>query len=141
VCPSQVRVGIEIPAFELRSRMMSRQPRSNMDASGSPSKRQLDGGIISSPSFARPRRAASVGPVEPLSFFPDHASPSGVALRSVEMLNLQRDAAPESRVIMSMTVQEYLRLMQVSASELATARSLGRDEGATAMERGATKAN
>ena len=33
-----------------------------------------------------------------------------------------------------MTVQEYHRLMQVLAAELAAARSLGRDEGATAME-------
>ena len=71
---------------------------------------------------------------EPLSYFPDHASPSDVALRSVEVLNLQCDAAPESRVSMSMTLQEYHRLMQVLAAELAAARSLGRDEGATAME-------
>ena len=39
VSPSPVRVGIDSPAFELRSRMESRQKRSNMDASGSPSKR------------------------------------------------------------------------------------------------------
>ena len=71
---------------------------------------------------------------EPLSYFPDQASPSDVALRSVEIVNLQRDAAPESRVSMSMTVQEYHRLMQVLAAELAAARSLERDEGATAME-------
>ena len=115
--------------------MESRQPRNNMDASGSPSKRQLDDGTVPSPSLVRPRRAASVGPVkEPLSYFPDHASPSDVALRSVEVLNLQRDAAPESRVSMSMTLQEYHRLMQVLAAELAAARSLGTDEGANAME-------
>ena len=42
VSQSPGRVGIDTPAFELRSRMESRQPRSNMDASGSPSKRQLD---------------------------------------------------------------------------------------------------
>ena len=64
----------------------------------------------------------------------DHASPSDLALRSVEVLNLQHDAAPESRVSMSMTLQEYQRLMQLPAAELAAARSLGRDEGATAME-------
>jgi hypothetical protein len=86
VSPSPVRVGIDSPAFELRSRMESRQPRNNMDASGFPSKRQLDGGTVPSPSLVRPRRAASVGPVkEPLSYFPDHASPSDVALRSVEV--------------------------------------------------------
>jgi hypothetical protein len=33
-----------------------------------------------------------------------------------------------------MTLQEYHRLMQVLAAELAAARSLGRDEGANAME-------
>jgi dsDNA-specific endonuclease/ATPase MutS2 len=33
-----------------------------------------------------------------------------------------------------MTLQEYRRLMQVLSAELAAARSLGRDEGATAME-------
>ncbi len=63
-------------AFEPRSRMESRQPRNNMDASGSPSKRQLDVGTVPSRFFVRPRRASSMAPVkEPLSNFPDQASP------------------------------------------------------------------
>ena len=62
------RVGNDTPAFEPRSRMESRQPRNNMDASGSPSKRQLDGGTVPSPSLVRPRRESSVAPSkEPLS--------------------------------------------------------------------------
>ena len=35
---------------------------------------------------------------------------------------------------MSMTLQEYQRLMQALATELSAARSLGRDEGTSAME-------
>ena len=120
------------PSFELRSRM---------DASGSPSKRTLDDGSVQSPSLVRPRRMASAPRyMEPLSHLPEHASPSEaqsvgpLSTLPVEVLNLQREAAPDSRVSMSMTVQQYQRLMQALATELSAARSLGRDEGTSAME-------
>ena len=120
------------PSFELRSRM---------DASGSPSKRTLDIGSVQSPSLVKPRRMASAPRyMEPLSHLPEHASPSEaqplgpLSTLPVEVLNLQREAAPESRVSMSMTLQEYQRLMQALSTELSAARSLGRDEGTSAME-------
>ena len=105
----------------------------------SPSTRMTEPSLSTRTAVAEPRTLTRVP--EPLSYFPEHASPSlgsvAVPVRQVEIfrpvLLPQLETPPEPRLQVSMTISEYERLVHSLQARFQQAQALGQEQGVQAM--------